>query len=364
MKDKANENITVAVGLSGGLDSSMAAVILKEQGYNVIGLTMKIWDAAVEVQENMKHACYGPGEAEDIEEAGELCRTLGIPYHVFDLSDKYREIILENFRNEYLAGRTPNPCVLCNHKMKFGFLIENARKAGITFDRFATGHYARLVKRENDLCLAKAADLSKDQSYFLSGLNRSIFPMLMFPLGDMTKKEIREKAKAGDLSFADKAESQDFIAGGDYSPLFTEKENIPGNIVLQDGTVLGKHKGIVNYTIGQRKGLGISSAKPLYVMKIDSEKNEIIVTEKQGLFSEGFIIRNLNFLGRNTVEEMIGLKVRIRQKHSEVPAEIYLQNGLYRVWFETPQSAVSPGQTAVFYDDDVIAAAGVIDSVF
>ena len=358
------KELTVAVGLSGGLDSSMAAVLLKKEGYNVIGLTMQIWDGAIKVKEGPKHACYGPGEAEDITEAEALCRKLDIPYHIIDLCDEYREVVLDNFRREYLAGRTPNPCVLCNHKLKFGFLIDNAQKGGIEFDCFATGHYARIVHQEERYYLRKAVDLAKDQTYFLSGLDRALLSRLIFPLGEKTKAEIRALAKTYGLTVANKRESQDFIAGGDYAPLFAGEEKKPGNIVFHDGTILGTHSGIIHYTVGQRKGLGLSHPHPLYVMKIDAEKNEIIVTDHGGLFSDGFTMQQINFLGIDSPGCNKALKVRIRQNHREVPAKIYREEGNYRILFETPQRSVSPGQTAVFYDGEIVAASGIIDSSF
>jgi len=356
------KNITVAVGMSGGVDSSAAAAILKNEGYNVIGITMEIWDGAVEVQESRKHACYGPGEEEDIEEATRVCEQLGIPYHVFDLKKEYKEHVLDYFREEYLAGRTPNPCVVCNHRLKFGFLIDRAREAGLEFDYFATGHYARIVQEGDRYLLRKARDLSKDQTYFLRNLGSRQLEKILFPLGDMLKSEVREVAEAMKLSVADRAESQDFIAGGDYSPLFEEEEMKEGDIVNDRGEVLGKHNGIIHYTVGQRKGLGISHPTPLYVLRVDAEKNRVIVTDKENLFTKGLIATDVH-LNRESMGKVLTVKAKIRQRHNETEATVErLDDDRLKVTFLNPQLSVTPGQSVVFYDEDIVVGGGIIDS--
>jgi tRNA-uridine 2-sulfurtransferase len=358
-----NKNITVAVGMSGGVDSSVAAAILQREGYNVIGITMEIWDGAIEVQESRKHACYGPGEEEDIEEATEVCRQLGIPYHVFDLKKEYKEHVLEYFREEYLAGRTPNPCVVCNHRLKFGFLIDRAREAGLEFDYFATGHYARVDSENGRYFLKKAADLSKDQTYFLKDLTSEQLKTVIFPLGGMLKSEVRKIAEEIELVVADRIESQDFIAGGDYSPLFSESEIATGDIVNDKGEILGQHKGIIHYTVGQRKGLGLSHPTPLYVLRVDAEKNKVIVTDKESLFFKGLIASDVHLNLPESFERPVKIKARIRQRHTEAEAEISREpEGRVKVLFKNPQLSVTPGQSVVFYDEDIVLGGGIIES--
>ncbi len=356
-------NITVAVGMSGGVDSSVAAAILKQEGYNVIGITMEIWDGAIEVQESKKHACYGPGEAEDIEEAAKVCKQLDIPYHVFDLKQEYKEHVLDYFREEYMAGRTPNPCVVCNHRLKFGFLVDKAKEAGLEFDFFATGHYAR-IKSDNGLSfLRKAKDISKDQTYFLKSLSGDQLKTIMFPLGDMLKTEVRVEAEKLELVVADRIESQDFIAGGDYSPLFRQEDIKPGDIINDKGELLGRHKGIIHYTVGQRKGLGLSHPTPLYVLRVDAEKNRVIVTDKKNLFFSGLIASDIHLNMPEAFESPVKIKARIRQKHKETEAEISKMDGdKVRVEFDFPQLSVTPGQSVVFYDNDIVLGGGIIES--
>lgn len=356
------KDINVAVGMSGGVDSSAAAAILKNEGYNVIGITMEIWDGAIEVQESKKHACYGPGEAEDIKEAAAVCRQLDIPYHVFDLKKEYKEHVLEYFREEYLAGRTPNPCVVCNHRLKFGFLIDRAKEAGLEFDYFATGHYARISSVNNRYSLRKAKDLSKDQTYFLKDLTSDQLSNIMFPLGDMLKTEVREEARKQQLVVAERLESQDFIAGGDYSPLFNDEEMTPGDIISDNGEILGRHKGIIHYTVGQRKGLGLSSPAPLYVLKIDAGKNTVVVTDKENLFAKGLIVSNVRLNLPGPFDQPVRIKARIRQRHKEADAVISpLDNKRVKVLFENHQLSITPGQSVVFYDHDIVLGGGIIE---
>jgi len=352
----------VAVGLSGGVDSSLAATMLMKQGYDVVGITMEIYDGAIKVQETQKHACYGPGEQEDIELAQNLCNELKIPYHVFDLKKEYEENVLDYFRREYLIGRTPNPCVVCNHNLKFGFLVDKARENGLDFDYFATGHYARVEQVDGRYLLKKAVDTSKDQTYFLYALRKERLSEIIFPLGGYTKKEVRVLAKEYNLEVAERAESQDFIAGGDYSPLFEKDQVKQGDIINDKGEVLGRHKGIVYYTIGQRKGLGISSPKPLYVLKIDAKNNRVIVTEKAGLFSKGLIASEMNLISIDNVEGSMNIAAKIRQNHKEAKAVMTdFGDGKIKLVFEDPQLSVTPGQVVVIYDGDIVVGGGIIE---
>ena len=253
-----NTQATVAVGMSGGVDSSTAASLLKGQGLAVIGLTMAIFSGHDCCQGISRHASYGPGEEEDLQSAREVCSLLKIPHHVVDLREEYRETVLDNFTAEYLAGRTPNPCTRCNPLLKFGLMLDKARQTGVSFDIFATGHYVRTEfdPHRGRHVLKSALDGKKDQSYFLYGLKPDLLPRLRFPLGELTKDQVRDHAESLGLPVSDRPESQDFVEGGDYSFLFDKDQIRPGPIVDHEGKRLGTHKGIINYTVGQRRGIG------------------------------------------------------------------------------------------------------------
>ncbi|MCE5256330.1 MAG: tRNA 2-thiouridine(34) synthase MnmA [Spirochaetaceae bacterium] len=358
-----NSRTKVAVGLSGGVDSSLAAVMLVEAGYTVIGLTMKIWRGAYKIQEGLKHACFGPGEEEDIAACERMASKLGIEYHVIDLSDEYEHFVIDYFRDEYRAGRTPNPCIVCNKELKFGFLADRARKAGMEFDYFATGHYARTEKRGDITYLKQASNLAKDQSYFLYGLDSARLDRIMFPLGEMTKEEVRKLARAHELETAEKPESQDFVAGGDYAPLFESDQAKPGDIVDSSGKVLGRHRGLPYYTIGQRRGIGISAGTAaLYVLSLDAEKNQVVVGPNEGLFSEGLLSRDFRFQDPRAIPGEIRGSAKIRQNHKPVPCSLSGSPEGIRVHFEIPQRAVAPGQSVVIYSaDGLVLGGGIID---
>ena len=355
----------VAVGLSGGVDSSVTAVLLQEMGYEVIGITMEIFDGAIAVQTSNKHACYGPGEKEDIEKAASICRKLRIPFYPVDLKREYRENVIHYFRSEYLAGRTPNPCIVCNRKLKFGFLIHKVKSTGIDFDLFATGHYARIEKTGDRYLLKRPVDLSKDQTYFLYSLTSEQLSRTLFPLGEYTKSQVRELARSRGLETAERPESQDFIAGNDYSALFNGIEVEKGEIVDDRGNVLGTHPGIIHFTVGQRRGLGIASKRPLYVIKIDADNNRIVVGDRERLFSRGFITRDLNFIAVERFDRTRRVKVKIRLASKATAATVFPhENGKTKVVFSEPQEAVCPGQSAVFYSDDTVLGGGVIETAF
>jgi tRNA-specific 2-thiouridylase len=352
---------TVAVGLSGGVDSSVAAALLKEKGYSVRGITMQIFDGSLDLKESHKHACYGPGEAEDLETAESVCKKLDIPLDAIDLRAEYRQFVIDHFKSEYLAGKTPNPCVVCNRLLKFGFLIEKAKKIGAKFEFFATGHYARIIKSGERFLLKKAKDPSKDQSYFLYALTREQLQHIIFPLGAHTKNKVREMARSFGLASADRAESQDFIAGGDYSLFFEKNEIKPGDIVDRDGKILGKHRGIIHHTVGQRRGLGIASDRPLYVVKINAAKNRVIVGDKEDLFSPGLIATDINLIALDKIERPYRVNVKIRLNSRAVGATVFPhKNGRLKVLFNKPHMSVTPGQHAVFYDKDTVVGGGVI----
>jgi len=344
----------VAVAMSGGVDSTAAAIILKEKGYEVIGLFMKLYDRSFP----SVRACFGPDE-ERIERVERICRILKIPLYVIDLSDKFKKYVIEYFRKEYLSGRTPNPCIRCNSKVKFGFLVEEAKKR-LEFEIFSTGHHVRVEKKKGRYLLKKAHDTSKDQSYFLYALSQDQLSFSVFPAGDYLKEDLRKLVASYGIEPI--KESQDFISGKSYSILFKKEEMKEGIIVDKGGRVLGRHRGIVNYTIGQRRGLGISSSRPLYVIDIDPEKNRIVVGHKEELFSKGLIAKKVNLVSIPEIRKPIRAMVKIRQQHKEAPATLYPEKDAVKVIFDKPQMAVTPGQSAVFYDGDMVIGGGVIES--
>ncbi len=354
----------VVVGLSGGVDSSVAAGLLQAQGFEVIGAMMKIWDGRPLPAEKSGHSCYGPGETEDIKDAQKVADALGIPLQVVDLSADYNAEVLEPFCKQYLCGRTPNPCVICNHKMKFGRLVSKIRASGIEFDYFATGHYARGGHDETSkrFLLRKAADEKKDQSYFLYHLSQDQLKMTLFPLGDMTKEEVRKLAREYRLEVALKKESQDFIAGNDYSVLFKEGRE-PGPILDEAGRELGRHQGIIFYTIGQRKGLRVSSSDPLYVLAIEPEKNAVIVGPEERLYADELIVCDLNWVSIGEPSAPLQVQARIRQKHKEAPATLVPLGKEALVNFAQAQMSITPGQAIVFYDRELVLGGGTIKEV-
>ena len=356
----------VAVGLSGGVDSSVAAWRLQRDGWRVIGLTMSIWDGSVPIPDVGISGCFGPGEARDLEAAKTVAARIGIEHRVIDLAGAYKDMVLDYFREEYLAGRTPNPCVRCNQRMKFGFLLEQARAQGVAFDRFATGHYARtrFDEARGRWQLLRGKDAGKDQSYFLSRLKQEQLAGLIFPLGELTKGEVKQLARElgwGDL--AEKDESQDFIECDDYSVLFRKGDAKPGDFVARDGKVLGRHRGIIHYTIGQRKGLELGGGgTPLYVLEIDAARNRVVVGPREELYSRALAAGDLNWVGWAAAPaEPFRCQVQIRQRHQAAPATVSAGNGRLLAVFDEPQLSVTPGQIAVFYDGDVVLASGAIE---
>jgi tRNA-uridine 2-sulfurtransferase len=273
---------TIIVAMSGGVDSAVTAALLKKLGHNIIGVTMKLWNGPETTVTDAHHGCYGPGEAQDIGDAQDVADRLEIPFHVFDLAEEYKSDVLDYFSLEYLSGRTPNPCVRCNRNLKFGTLLRRVEESGIAFDCMATGHYARLeynaVQKRH--LLKKAADFTKDQSYFLAQLSQQQLARSTFPLGGLQKSEVRKLAHDFGLPVASKVESQDFVAGNYASVL---PEGSPGPILDRDGNQLGEHHSIAAYTIGQRRGLGISSKEPMFVVDIAAERNAVIVGDRKSV---------------------------------------------------------------------------------
>lgn len=352
----------VIVAMSGGVDSSVAALLVKEQGYKVAGVTMRIWDGEGPHEEGGRHACYGPGEAEDIDDARSVAERLDIPFHVFDLRKDYRDTVLEYTRHEYLSGRTPNPCIRCNQRIKLGGLLDKVRESGLVFDLVATGHYARVKYNEESgrYLLMKARDHWKDQCYGLYSLSQEQLGLCLFPLGEHTKQKVRNIATDARLEVCDKVESQDFMAGG-HSRLF-ESAAQPGPILDLNGRTIGRHKGIPYYTIGQRRGLGIPLHEPLYVITIDPRRNAIIVGTKEGLYKSECTAFSMNWISVKEPEGPIRVKAKIRYRHDEAGAVITpLEEDRVQVHFEEPQIAITPGQAIVFYEGNVVVGGGTIE---
>jgi len=355
--------VKVVVAMSGGVDSSVVTALLKAKGYQVSGVTMKIWDGEASPEERTRHGCYGPGEEEDIEDARKVANILGIDFYVFDLRQEYKAEVLDYFYHEYLSGRTPNPCLRCNRKIKFDALIRKTQESGIAFDYFATGHYARVEydKSKHRYLLKKARDLTKDQTYFISSLSQEQFGRSLFPLGDYTKEEVRKMASDFGLGVDNKPESQDFIAGG-YS--FLANASPPGPIFDRQGNMLGEHRGIPFYTVGQRKWLGISAKESLYVTDINPENNAIIVGNKEEVYRGGLIASRLNWIALEELKRPVKLKARIRYLHKEAEAIVTpLSEDKVYVKFKEPQMAITPGQAVVFYRGDMVIGEGTIEQV-
>jgi len=353
---------TVIVGLSGGVDSSVAAYLLREQGYEVIGVTMAIWDG--QYKSTGKHACYGSDEEEEIREARAVAEKLDIPYHVFNCSAEYKQAVLDYFKSEYLAGRTPNPCIQCNQLIKFGMLPSMARKSGIDFDFFATGHYAgvEFSEKYQRYVLKKAADLKKDQTYFIHRLTQDQLAQALLPIGQYKKPQIKELARKVGITIEDLEESQDFYSG-DYKDLL-EVEDHPGDIVDTNGIVLGHHQGIWNYTIGQRKGLGIAFSEPLYVIGLNKESNMVIVGVREETYNGSFIVSDLNWVALSGLTEPRDCTAKIRSGQTEREARIEpVESGGVKVTFFHPNDAITPGQSAVFYEGDIVLGGGIIKSL-
>ncbi|MDR1940820.1 MAG: tRNA 2-thiouridine(34) synthase MnmA [Endomicrobium sp.] len=353
----------ILVGLSGGVDSAVAAYLLKKQGHEVTGAMMSIWDNSIAAPKNKSaDACLGP-EEEDIENVKKIASFLGISCRIIDCRDEYKKVVLENFKNEYRSGRTPNPCVWCNAHIKFGVLPATAKKLGMSFDKFATGHYANIEFSESMQMhrLKKAKDQNKDQTYFLYRLTQKNLSEILFPLGKYLKDEARAIAKDINLPVAEKPDSQDFYCG-DYNDILQFKAN-SGDIADKDGKILGKHNGIWNYTIGKRKGLGLKggSKEPLYVINILAKQNVIVVGSKDDLYSRELTAEKISWGSIKPPKEKIYVNAKIRQQHKPAKAEVIpIEENKVIVNFEEPQMSVTAGQSVVFYQDDIVLGGGII----
>ena len=337
----------VLLGMSGGVDSSVSAIILKEKGYDVYGATMLLFDES------------------SSKDAKDVCKKLNIPHYDLDFKDQFKECVIKNFIEEYTNSRTPNPCVECNKKLKFGIMWEKAKELGM--DYIATGHYAKIEYSDKykRYILKKSDNITKDQSYVLYSIKKELLSHILFPLESFkSKDEIRDIAKKNNLSVYSKSDSQDicFIPDGDYKKFLennsTLKENI-GNIVLNN-KIIGKHTGLYKYTIGQRKGLGIAHETPLYVIDFNKNNNELIVGEEKDLCVKNFKVKKYNLLLVDEINEPIKVNVKTRYKSKEYPAIISMDGNYINVEFNEPQKGITPGQSAVFYIDDIVLGGGII----
>ena len=348
----------ILVAMSGGVDSSVAAYLLKTEGYDCIGCTMKLCGDEVAHE-------GGCCTADDAADARSVARRLGIPFHVFNMTDLFRENVIDRFIACYRLGRTPNPCVDCNKTMKFRELRRRGEELG--YDLLATGHYAKIEKRGDRYALCKAADPSKDQSYVLYHLTQAELAKTVFPLGSLTKEETRALAAENGFLNADKPDSQDicFVPDGDYAAViarYTGQTEPEGDFVLTDGTVIGRHKGISRYTVGQRRGLGVAYSEPLYVKRILVAENQVLLGRETELYDGVCTVREVNWIAGEAPKEPIRCAVKIRYRQAEQPATVTpLENGRAEIAFERPQRAITPGQSAVFYDGDEVLGGGEIE---
>jgi tRNA-specific 2-thiouridylase len=365
---------TIAVAMSGGVDSSTVAAMLRVEGHNVIGLTMQLWNQRrLAGHEGMPESVQGRCcSLDDVYDARRVAETIGIPYYVVNHEERFERDVVRPFVEEYLSGRTPIPCSLCNNHLKFDQLLTVARQIGA--DRVATGHYAQVTFNEETgrWLLKRPADKSKDQTYFLFGLTQEQLSRTMFPLGGMTKPEVRELARKHALVIAEKPDSQEicFVPGGDYKrfldaylaeqgepPLET-----PGEMVTTDGRVIGEHTGIHNFTVGQRKGLGVATGSPLYVLQIKGDTRQVIVGKDEELYSRTLRTHRVNLISVAELREPMRVAVKIRHRHQPAPAMIEATGpDQILVTFDDPQRAITPGQAAVFYDGDTVVGGGWIE---
>ncbi len=371
----AEKRQRVVVGMSGGVDSSATAALLLEQGYDVVGITLKLWPQ--DCVNRAEDKCCGPQAVSD---ARAVCNKLGVPYYLIDEAAEFQSKVIQYFADEYKAGRTPNPCVMCNQNLKFGRLIDRADQLGAQY--IATGHFARVERdssseskdRNESLLtssptrylLKRGRDLKKDQSYFLFSLRQDQLARAMFPLGEKTKSDTREVARHCNLKTADKEESMEicFVPDNNYGK-FLQQANLAqkhrGEIVDGHGHVLGHHDGIEFYTIGQRKGLGITTPKPVYVVELDAENNRVMVGDETALDRDEFIVDRCNWIPFDDPPPQIEATAKIRYNHPGTAATVTpMPGGKAKVKLHTPQRAITPGQAAVFYQEDLVVGGGWI----
>lgn len=348
------------IAMSGGVDSSVAACIMKEKGYHIIGVTMKLYDNE-DIGMDVEGTCCS---LSDVEDARSVCYKLGTLYYVFNFKADFKEKIIDNFISTYENGGTPNPCIRCNRYLKFEKLMQKMRE--FDYDYVVTGHYARVEKQGDRFVLKKAVDLTKDQSYVLYNLTQEQLAHIKFPLGEMNKTDVRKIAEEHNFINANKKDSQDicFVPDGKYAEFiedYTGKKYKEGDFVDLNGNILGKHKGIIRYTIGQRKGLGLALPCPMYVKEKNLEENKVVLCLNDELFSKELLAEDFNWLSIEEPNEPLHCKARIRYNQKEQPAVATVQkDGKVKVVFDEPQRAICKGQAVVLYDDDIVLGGGTI----
>ena len=350
------------IGMSGGVDSSVAALLMQQQGYDCIGATMRLYAGQVEAANGTKTCC----SLDDVEDARSVARRMGIPHYVFNFTDDFYKEVIDKFVDTYYRGGTPNPCIDCNRFLKFGKLLQRARELGCNC--VVSGHYARVERDEatGRYLLKRAADSAKDQTYFLACLTQEQLAQVQFPLGGLTKEEVRRIAEENGFVTARKHDSQDicFVPGGDYTAFleeYTGKKLEPGDYLNLRGCPVGRHRGAVCYTIGQRKGLGLAMGEPVYVCGKDMDANTVTVGPNEALFSPALVADNWMWYPFEALTAPLRVEAKIRHSQYSRPATVYpMENGQARVVFDTPQRAISPGQAVVLYDGDIVVGGGTI----
>lgn len=347
------------IAMSGGVDSSLAALLMKEKGYECIGCTMKLYENEDAGIEKTKTCC----SLDDVEDARNVACLLDMPFYVFNFTERFRTQVIDRFVQSYEEGRTPNPCIDCNRYMKFDKLYERAKLMGCEY--IVTGHYARIEKEDGKFFLKKALDETKDQTYVLYTLTQDQLAHTMFPLGDLTKRTVRNIAEKNGFINANKPDSQDicFVPDGDYASViekYTGRICMPGNFVDTEGNTMGRHKGIIHYTLGQRKGLGIAAGKPVYVCEIRPQTREVVLGNPEDLMSRDVYVSDFNWISGNAPGGMIRCTAKVRYHQSEQPAVLSVEGDIVHIVFDQPQRAITPGQAAVVYDGDVVLGGGTI----
>lgn len=350
LKSQNSDHERLLVAMSGGVDSSVAACLLREEGYDLVGATMRLCPV---------------DDKTALEDAAKAAERLSMEFHICDYKEDFRREVIDPFISAYEHGETPNPCIECNRHLKFGRLLEFGETLGIR--RAATGHYARIEKDVNRFLLRKAADFTKDQSYVLYTLTQEQLARTIFPLGGLTKEEARRLAEAYGLANAKRKESQDicFIPDGDYAGFIKRESGLtypPGDFVDTEGNILGTHRGVIHYTVGQRKGLGLALKQPMYVKEIDTDGNRVVLAVHEELFRTELTARDVNWIAVEPPHGDLRVKARIRYKHKEAPATVIpLGENRIAICFDEPQRAVTPGQSVILYEDDYVVGGGVIE---